>query len=182
MIRPGRGPVVLIPMVVLLGVLVGCGSSSNDSTGVASAGGAGNSAPTGSSAAAGSPNDPLGFARCLRSHGVNVPDPDPNAGLASIVPDLQKAMTSQGSAKVQSAMQGCRQYLSGLAQEKGTQQYKQAMFDYVNCLQSHGAKVDDPDPNTGRPDQQTIKAIEHPDATMQKAMDACADKKPGVNQ
>jgi hypothetical protein len=66
--------------------------------------GSGGTAP--GSAAAGT-EAALRFARCMRSHGVNVPDPDPNApGIAIGGPGM-----NPNDPKVQEAVQACQKLL-----------------------------------------------------------------------
>lgn len=157
---------------LLLALAVGCGSSGGD-TGVASAGGNGKA----SSAPVADPtNDPLKFAQCMRSHGVDVPDPDPNGGgYGALAQAVRKAPKDKGNA----ALNACRQYLGGVIAAKSSPQYQEAMVKYVKCLQQHGAKIDDPDPSTGRLSTASRDKLKHPDATTQKALNACVDQKPG---
>lgn len=157
---------------LLLTLAVGCGSSGGDN-GVASAGGNGKA----SSAPSADPtNDPLKFAQCMRSHGVNVPDPDPNGGGYQA---LAQAVRKAPKDKRNAAMNACQQYLGGVIAAKNSPQYQDAMVKYVKCLQQHGAKIDDPDPATGRLSTSSRDKLQHPDATTQKAKTACADDRPG---
>jgi hypothetical protein len=158
---------------LLLTLAVGCGSSGNNDSGVASAGGNGKA----SSAPSADPtNDPLKFAQCMRSHGVDVPDPDPNGGgYQAMAQAVRKAPKDKRNA----ALNACQKYLGGVIAEKNSPQYQDAVVKYVKCLQQHGAKIDDPDPSTGRIPKDSAQKLAHPDATTQKALTACVADKPG---
>jgi hypothetical protein len=85
----------------------------------------------------------LAYARCLRSHGVDVPDPDPNN------PGIALPKSSSGNQSVQAALQACRdqappKLLSG--NDAGSQDHDLAV---ARCLRRHGVSV--PDPQPGRP-------------------------------
>lgn len=157
---------------LLLVLAVGCGSSGSDS-GVASAGGNGKA----SSAPSADPtNDPLKFAQCMRSHGVDVPDPDPNGGgYSSMAQAVRKAPKDKRNA----ALNACQKYVGGVIAAKNSPQYQNALVKYVNCLQKHGVNIADPDPATGKLSSTSRDKLRHPDATTQKALNACADEKPG---
>ncbi|HVX42332.1 MAG TPA: hypothetical protein VHC49_00505 [Mycobacteriales bacterium] len=174
-------PVALLLSALL--ILAGCGGSSGGSgNAIASAPGGGSSSAPSDSASSGVPtNDPLGFARCMRSHGVDLPDPDPNAGLQALIPLLQQARQKLGVSKLQAAMQSCQHYMAGAVAKHNSGEDAQVMFDYISCLQDHGADIGDPDPTSGRPTQQDLQKLQHPDPATQKAIDACADKRPGLS-
>jgi hypothetical protein len=171
--RRRRSALAAVPLGLVL--LAGCGSSSDDN-GIATAGGGsptpaatGTPAPDASDAA-------LQFARCLRKHGIDVPDPDPNnGGLAALSQDLRNAPAGKRNA----ALKACQQYLGG-GSTADPQQRAQLTQKYVDCLRRHGEDIGDPDPDTGELPKDDQQKFLHPDATMQKAMAACQDARPGA--
>jgi hypothetical protein len=116
----------------------------------------------------------LQFTQCLRDHGLDVADINPNDPSA-----LGKALHDIPENKRTAAVNACQQYLGGSTEGPGGD--KDAMFTYIDCLRQNGADVDDPDPNTGRPSQKTLDLLQNPDAAMKKAEAACVDKRPGAN-
>src|SRR5262245_4888186 len=91
-------------------------------------------------------NPTADFARCMREHGQNVPDPDPNQEDYSITPP-GGAPSPQWNA----AQQACRQYLpNGGAPQAPDQQELDALRAHVACMREHGIELTDPDPNTGQ--------------------------------
>jgi hypothetical protein len=159
---------------LLLTLAVGCGSSGGNDSGVASAGGG--NARASSAPSADPTNDPLKFAQCMRSHGVDVPDPDPNSGgYQALAQAVRKAPKNKRNA----ALNACQKYVGGVIAEKNSPKFQQELVKYVDCLQKNGADISDPDPSTGRLPKDSAQKLAHPDATTQKAKTACAGELPG---
>lgn len=180
---PGGRPraALLAPLALAASLaLAACGSSGGGGGApIASASGAPSaSASASSSPAASGSQAQLEFTQCLRAHGANVPDINPNDPAA-----FGQALAQVPASKRSTALSACEQYLPGLGGTgANTTQDKQALVTYIGCLQQHGASVDDPDPTTGALDQKTVSALQHPDATTQAAISACQDKRPGANR
>jgi hypothetical protein len=125
--------------------LAACGGG-GDSGGVASLNGSGRS-DTDTTTTTGS-KDPqeaaLEFARCMREHGVDVPDPTANGGI-----DLNARPGD--SAKVEKAQQACQPILENAA-PKLSEEQQSAMQDaalaFARCMRKHG--IDLPDPTFGK--------------------------------
>ena len=94
----------------------------------------------------------LKFARCMRSHGVNVPDPKPGPdggpgnirvggpGKDSIAPQV-----------MQRANAACQKYLEAVAPKLSPEQQtelRDQALKFAQCMRSHG--VDMPDPEVGK--------------------------------
>ncbi|MFD0583930.1 hypothetical protein [Dactylosporangium darangshiense] len=84
------------------------------------------------------------FARCMREHGVDVPDPGPDGNLqfdAGAAGDRNKAVA---------AASACQRYLpnGGELQNLSPEQLEQARA-FAKCMREHGIDMPDPDPNTG---------------------------------
>jgi hypothetical protein len=136
----------LVVLSVAVVTLAGCGGGSK--TPVASVGDP--SASASSNGGSDVPTDAyqrsLKFAGCLRSHGVNMPDPDPNqpAGAMPAIP-----AGGPDASKVSKAYEACQRYApppppSG----PGTMSDPAVHLKFNKCLRAHGIKVSD-DPREG---------------------------------
>jgi hypothetical protein len=123
--------------------LAACGSSSNTSTsaGLSSGGGS-----------ASTYQARLNFAKCMRSHGVNVPDPSANGGAAG---GAGGGAGGGGFAQLrnnpnfQAASQACAKYRSkafGFANVTPAQraQFQQDQVKFAECMRSHSINIPDP--------------------------------------
>jgi hypothetical protein len=113
-----------LPLVAAALLLAACGGGSNGTA-------------SGDSA---SEQAGLKFARCMREHGVNMPDPGANGEI--------RLMAKRGdAAKVDAAQKACGHFLRALARTASpadTQRIQDAALKYARCMRSHG--VDFPDP------------------------------------
>lgn len=169
--------VLLIAAALALGLVSGCGASGADDSGseVASAGGSGNGDQKSDTSEGEAPaKDPeerqLQFTSCLRDNGVDIPDSG-DGGVRF------KANSEADREEMQEAMDACRQYAPG--GEEGfrmTEEQKQEMAAYIDCLQKEGVEVSDPDPETGMPTDGEV--FMEPDDDTKAAMEACKDKRP----
>jgi hypothetical protein len=117
------------------------------------------------------------FARCMREHGQNVPDPDPNS------PNLSLTPPSGGpSSQWNAAMQACRHLLpGGGAPQAPDPRELEGLRAYAVCMREHGIEMTDPDPNTGQSKYQgrlanAGKAEIENDPGFKAAYQACKDK------
>jgi hypothetical protein len=90
----------------------------------------------------------LKFARCMRSHGVNVPDPEPGAGggpgKVRIGGPGKDAISPQ---VLQRADAACRRYLEAVAPKLSPEEQaalRDQALKFARCMRSHG--IDMPDP------------------------------------
>jgi hypothetical protein len=86
----------------------------------------------------------LKHARCMREHGVDMPDPGPDGNLqfgGSVGGDRNKAVE---------AASACQQYLpnGGELRNLSPEQLEQART-FAKCMREHGIDMPDPDPATG---------------------------------
>jgi hypothetical protein len=162
---------MLIACVLAIGVSA-CGSSSSPTTTSSAAAGTGGSATSGSAIY----QARLNLAKCLRAHGVNVPDPSLNGGVAAGHGGgiLQQV---QSSPNYQSAIQACakyRQQASPLANQSAAQraQFQQALVKFAKCMRSHN--INFPDPTGGEQSlHQQIPSSELNSPAFQSAANAC---------
>lgn len=119
--------------------LAGCGSA--PATPGPGGGDGGGDAPDSTAADPG--QRALRFARCLREHGVNVPDPDP--GKPGQIP-LGGPGTDQQ--KMQEAVQACRQFspIGGSPPSADHPAGREARLKFAACMREHGVE-NWPDPS-----------------------------------
>ncbi|MEV6925886.1 hypothetical protein AB0M46_15510 [Dactylosporangium sp. NPDC051485] len=122
-------------------LLTACSSPSSGPS-VATAG-SGTATPS-ASAAAGKAEANRQFAKCMREHGVDVPDPGPDGNLqfdANAAGDRNKAVQ---------ATSACQQYLpnGGDLKNLSPEQLELARA-FAKCMREHGIDMPDPDPNSG---------------------------------
>jgi cytosine/adenosine deaminase-related metal-dependent hydrolase len=134
-------------LLLMIPLAAGCGGAAPDAPDVASAGTGTATAATTAPAAAKkqSPKDAeaamLAHARCMRKHGINVPDPKPGGG------ELVRIDKSIDPATVDAAMKACASLVqdAGLAPtpEEMEKNFEQAL-KFAKCMREHG--IDMPDP------------------------------------
>jgi hypothetical protein len=92
----------------------------------------------------------LNFARCMREHGIDMPDPQkqPNGGIKV----TQKA-TPGSQAKMQAAQKDCQKYMKaggGKAPSAAEQaKARDATLAYTRCMREQGVKIRDPEFSKG---------------------------------
>jgi hypothetical protein len=129
--------------VALTLIVAACGDDGN-SNGVASLTDTGGTATNGSSGSSGaSPKErqeaELKFAKCMRDHGVDMPDPVNGRFELRVKPGNQK--------QAGEAQRACQKYLQDAAprmSEEEQAKVREAALDYARCMREHG--VDMPDP------------------------------------
>jgi hypothetical protein len=170
-IRMGLVPGLLLALAL---AVAACGGGDKGG-GVASLGDGKATATT----AAGGSSDPvqadLAFARCMRQHGVNMPDPKPEAG-GRTEWQLPSGMRKDDP-KFKAARQACRQYREngGQAQRPSPQQ-QQEMVAFARCMRQHGINMPDPTPD-GRVDMRGI-GVDSDDPKFKAAERACPGFRP----
>jgi hypothetical protein len=91
----------------------------------------------------------LSFARCMRQHGIDMPDPkfDANGGMSitagpnGVGPD---------DPRFKAAQQACQQYLpNGGNPTKPNPEQQQQALKFARCMRQHGIDMPDPSPNGG---------------------------------
>jgi hypothetical protein len=164
--------------IVLCGLLLVSACTKPSSNGIASANGGVAASPGPSD----DPNANLNFARCMREHGQNVPDPDPNGG------DLRFDAPSGGqSSGWDAALQACRHFLPGGGVGPGpSAEDLEKLRAFAVCMRAHDIEVSDPDTTGDRAGNMIIggrlrdvtRAQLEADPGYQAALAACQEKLP----
>ena len=159
--------------------LTACGSSSPSTTSAASASGSSTSSSARYQAR-------LNLAKCLRAHGVNVPDPSPNGGPAG-GGGGDTFRTARSSPNFQSAMQACAQYrrqanpLANLSPAQRAQ-FQQDLVKFAQCMRAHNINVPDPTtsggPGGGFGIFRQIPSSERNSPAFRAAVQACSTNLP----
>ena len=140
----------LLATTALVGALAfgvsACGSSSSSST-TSSAAGSGVSSTSSNSTY----EARLNLAKCLRSHGLNVPDPSPNGGVAGGGGGGGIFRSIRSQPNFQSALQACSQYTRQAFPRLNLSpaqraQFQQDLVKFAECMRAHN--IDIPDPST----------------------------------
>ena len=118
-------------------------------------------------------NDPqqrgLQFAKCMREHGVDMPDPEPNGNQG--IP-LGSGTDPLGE-KFKSAQEACRQYSPFGTNAPGANdpKFMEARLKFAACMREHGVDWPDPKPSGSGPQMIGPELTDDPD--FQAAMAAC---------
>jgi hypothetical protein len=122
----------------------------------------------------------LNLAKCLRAHGLNVPDPSPTSGGAGF-----RALANYPRSEIESAIQGCHRYLVkafpvlGLSASQRAQ-LQQQLVKFAQCMRSHGVNIPDPGSTTGGGFgfRQGFRALDRNSPAFQSALTACQSLRP----
>ncbi|MFD0856506.1 hypothetical protein ACFQ07_29980, partial [Actinomadura adrarensis] len=115
-------------------------------SGVATAGGASAAKASASASKSLSSEDArLKFAQCMRQNGVDMPDPQPGSDFR------MEARKNIDRAKMQAAMQKCRQHLQGAGGGVDPQdpEVRDALLKFAQCARQNGIDMPDPSPDGG---------------------------------
>jgi hypothetical protein len=148
---------------------------------LAACGGGEDPAPAGDSANRSGPDEKtkqamLDFARCMRQHGIDTPDPkfDGSGGV------MMRSHVEEGTTpeQVKAAQQACAKYQKQIkppAMSKAQQEkFKQQALANARCMRAHGIDMPDPQfgPN-GEVRQRIGGKVEPTDPKFQAAQKAC---------
>jgi len=127
----------------------------------------------------------LAFARCMREHGIDMPDPKTGGGIQLALP---KGTTP---AEAQAADKACRKYLDKVKppemSEAQQKQFRDAALANARCMREHG--IDMPDPTFGADGTATIRigsgkgrtGLDPNNPRFQAAQKACAKYMPKID-
>lgn len=180
-----RGLTALVLLLVVAVLIAACGSSaSGTGTSTSAAGAAGGGGGNGSTADNTARYQArLNLAKCVRAHGLNVPDPTPGGGGGG--GGTFRALQQYSQAQVNAAMQACKQYTAQAfprlnlspAQQA---QFRQAFVKYAECMRSHGVNIPDPTTTTGGGFglRQALGSVDRNSPAFQTAQKACQSLRP----
>ena len=158
--------------------LAACGSSSSSSTTSASAASGSNTSSSARYQAR------LNLAKCLREHGLNVPDPSPNGGPAG-GGGGGIFRSARSNPNFQSAMQACAQYRraatpAGNLSPAQRAQFQQDLVKFAQCMRSHNINVPDPTSSAGGGFRifRQIPSSERNSPAFRTALQACSTNLP----
>jgi hypothetical protein len=122
----------------------------------------------------GDTDDGVAFARCMREHGINIPDP------VSGTEDAHHLLDGHGSEPGwEGALQACQPVLPPGNGEIWTpsEQELEQFVSFAACMRTHGIQMSDPDPTTGDMTAPgSVRAEQENDPLYQAAFAACKDK------
>jgi hypothetical protein len=160
---------VLVGAVGLTVAVAACGGGGNPG-GVASLSGSVTTTTTASGGGGGKGRTPqqerqaaLDFAKCMREHGFNEPDPQFSGGAI-----LQRGPTGvdRNDPRLKAAEQACQHYLpNGGQTSPPSAEQRQRLLQFARCMRQHGIDMPDPGPNgelrsSGRRDDPRLEAAQ----------------------
>lgn len=165
---------ILIAVGLALGIAA-CGSSSGASATTGSATGAQFTAR-------------LNFAKCMRTHGVNVPDPASSGGPAG-GGGFFRVLRNYPQAQRTAALQACQTYLRQsfpTLSPAQLQQFRQQAVKYAECMRKHGVDIPDPTFNGPGPGGfglgRTLRSIDRNSPAFIAANTACGSLRPRLGR
>ena len=124
----------------------------------------------------------LDFARCMREHGVDMPDPGAGQGGFAVriggPPDASSAPTAAVSLDDNEAFQECRQFLDdAIASGEGPIDPEMAdrALKFAQCMRDHGVNMPDPQIDGGSVSIMIGEGMDPDSPTLQAAHEACAE-------
>ncbi|MDG6107586.1 hypothetical protein Daura_49325 [Dactylosporangium aurantiacum] len=153
---------IVLTAAVLL--LAACSSTTGPSVATAGGGTAASSSPSNTAPDKAEAN--RRFAKCMREHGVEVPDPGPDGNL-QLGGDVDRGKAAE-------AMSACQQLLpnGGTLRNLSPEQLDQARA-FAKCMREHGIDMPDPDPASGIADLLGNGAIDVNSPAFRDAANAC---------
>jgi hypothetical protein len=95
----------------------------------------------------------LKFAKCMREHGIDMPDPQRDANGRIKITARASGRSGSNNAKMKAAQKDCQKYLKaggGRALSAAEQaKVKDAMLAYTRCMREQGVKIRDPEFSKG---------------------------------
>ena len=121
----------------------------------------------------------LAYAKCMREHGVDMPDPKPGGG-----PTIVENAGDTTPEDMREAEEDCAKYREQLAPpdltEEQQQEFKDAALAHARCMREHG--IDMPDPVFGADGEARVELgkgrVDPNDPEFAEAQKACEDEMP----
>ena len=164
---------LVLGLLLALALATGACSGGDKDSGVASLGDAGSATST---TTAGGGQQELAFARCMRQHGIDLPDPKFRGdGIVQQLP----TRAERESPKFKAAQQACRQYQpdGGQPSPPSAREVQQALA-FARCMRQRGINVPDPRVTGDGIDQQRPEGAGPNAAKFRAAEQACGQYLP----
>jgi hypothetical protein len=123
----------------------------------------------------------LAYAKCMREHGVDMPDPEPGErGLRFVAPE------GTSPEETREAEQACRKHLDAIEppelSEEQQEEMKEAALAHARCMREHGIE-NFPDPTFGEDGRTELRigpdsGIDPESPKFREAQEACQDELP----
>ncbi len=127
----------------------------------------------------------LNLAKCFRAHGINVPDPSSNGGVAGGGGGLFRTLQNYPQAQITAARKACQQYFAQAFPRLNLSPAQQAqaraqIVKFAQCMRSHGVNIPDPTANGGGGFgfRQAFRSIDRNSPAFQAAAKACQSLRP----
>lgn len=162
----------LIAAALLIGAAA-CGNQPN-STGVASVANASDKPSAAPSAASTADPEEQGrkFAKCMRDHGVDMPDPEPGKGMQIT------AKVDGDKDKFKQAMDACRSFAPFKDRGQLSAEDLDKMRNFAKCMREHGVDMPDPDPGGNMVLKKKDTRLDPDNPAFKQAMEACRSQMP----
>jgi len=157
---------LLVLILTAAVLLTACTPSSNSGGGIPSAGPTGSSAPEPDAPSAAPTPDAYAYAACMRDHGIDMSDPDPQTGL----PTLGDSVDPE-SAAFEKAHEACGDLLPGGIRGQGDDTELDSYLEFATCMRKNGMP-DFPDPQPGS-GEGMFPGADRNDPAFGKAAEAC---------
>jgi hypothetical protein len=173
----GAGAALAVLALAAL-VIAACGraGAGEDAPGVASVNGATTTTAAGQDGRARDPQEAaLDFAKCMREHGVDMPDPEiEEGGLVRMEPGKN---VRPGDPKAQAAEKACRPELGAGGDGPGPDdpQVQASMLEFAKCMRANGVE-NFPDPTGGGMMIGPDSGVDPRSQEFQAAQKACRSK------
>ena len=122
----------------------------------------------------------LAYARCMREHGIDVPDPQVDEDGRT---EFRLVRPRGNEEKFEEAQEACGEHLEDARPRnldpEQEQEIREAMLAFAKCMREHG--VDMPDPEFGEGGRGTVRMrgnIDPDDPEFREAEEACRDLRP----
>ncbi|MHA6761234.1 hypothetical protein [Streptacidiphilus sp. PAMC 29251] len=126
--------------------LSACGSGGGGTKVASAGGGSGNGSAKPTATASLNPAQArLAFTKCMRDHGVEMPDQNPGGGLS-----IQMPSDADGQAKMTKALAACKSLDSAQQGNANDPAQQKKALDEAKCLRAHGVDMPDPQPGTAQ--------------------------------
>ena len=178
-VRARRTVAICALSVAMLTAVSACGSASSSS------GTGGSTAAASTTSVSARYQARLSLAKCLRAHGLNVPDPSPNGGVAGGGGGGGLFRSLRDQPNFQSALKACAKSARGAFAFGNTSpaqraQFQQDLVKFAECMRAHN--IDIPDPSTsaggGFGIFRQIPQSERESPAFQSAVQSCSSNLP----